>query len=255
MERVLEAARQTRLATRTTSLATVLCGTFHRSPDQLVQTFDALSASFRVLSPTSVSWVDPSDAFVRLAGQAHQPVGQIEHAHLDAIRSADFVWLFCPDGYVGTSAAMEIGYAHASGVPILTDNVPNDFVVASMVTVVEGGVESAADAVAPIPGHPLGALQRYYQRIAERRGWSGESPSDVLLLITEEIGELARALRVNAGLSRDGRPPESSVDEELADVQLYLVHLANAIGVDLASAVTAKELINVQRNQERDNAA
>ena len=35
--------------------------------------------------------------------------------------------------------------------------------------------------------------------------------------------------------------------EELADVQLYLLHLANVMGLDLANAVTDKERKNAER--------
>jgi NTP pyrophosphatase (non-canonical NTP hydrolase) len=68
-----------------------------------------------------------------------------------------------------------------------------------------------------------------------------------MLLLTEEMGELARALRKSAGIQRDQGWEGQDVAEELADVQLYLVHLANISGIELADAVTNKELINAER--------
>jgi len=71
-----------------------------------------------------------------------------------------------------------------------------------------------------------------------------------MLLLTEEVGELARAVRVRLGVAR-AEATDADVGEELADVQLYLVHLANILSVDLASAVTRKEEKNVRRHSLR----
>ncbi len=97
------------------------------------------------------------------------------------------------------------------------------------------------------PGAVLRPLQEYYAAIANERGYDQESPQDTMLLITEEVGELARAVRKAVGLRRDGRWGETSVAEELADVQLYLLHLANVMGLNLADAVTDKEKKNAER--------
>jgi hypothetical protein len=43
-----------------------------------------------------------------------------------AIRNSQFVWLHAPEGYIGTSGALEIGYAHAHGVPVYTTEVLQD---------------------------------------------------------------------------------------------------------------------------------
>lgn len=223
----------------------VLCGSFRRDPTRLTATFDGLRRHYDLLSPSSVQWEDPAATFVRLPHEAGEQVGEIEGRHLAAIRRADFVWLFAPDGYVGTSAALEVGFARSAGVPVMSDSLPDDPVLASMVTIV-GRLELAGEAVLPDPGIPLAALQDYYDRIAERRGWDHESPRDTMLLLTEEVGELARAVRRETGLARDGAWTGSAA-EELADLQLYVVHLANTLGIDLARSVTEKEAINAKR--------
>lgn len=232
-------------------LTAVLCGSFRRDPDGLRKTFERLRCSYSLLSPVDVAWVDPDAEFVKLAHEDQMSLEEVEGRHLSAILDADFVWLFCPGGYVGTSASMEIGYAHAHGVPVLSDVTPSDGTIASMVTIVHGGLELVSEQLAPSPGRGIGGLQRYYGRTAARRGWDGESPRDTLLLLTEEFGELARAIRKQDGLRRDGSYPMTDVGLELADVQLYVVHLANALGIDLADAVTAKEQINANRQNFR----
>lgn len=236
------------------ALAVVLCGSFRREPEALRAVHAELDKRFRLLAPLSVDFTDLSVDFVRLAGEVDEPVSVIEARHLDAMRNSDFVWLFCPGGYVGTSAAIEVGYAHAAGVPVLSDVEPMDEVVAGMVKVVRD-LADVSEMLAPCPGQGIAALQDYYRRIARRRGWANESPRDTLLLITEEIGELARAVRKDAGLHRDGSYEHGAVGHELADVQLYLVHLASALGVDLAAAVTEKERVNAERFANRRGAA
>lgn len=230
-------------------LAAVLCGSFHRDPSGLCADFEDLSARFNVLSPRSLDFVDPKASFVRLADEMHQSSADIEAGHLEAMRSADLVWLHAPDGYVGRSAAMELGYASAFGIPVFTTEAPSDEALREIVTLVAGVDEVASSLLldAGKPGTGLARLQAYYQTAAGRRGWSQESPKDALLLLTEELGELARAIRKREGLARHHGEEATDIGLELADVQLYVVHLANVLGLDLSSAVTAKERVNAQR--------
>jgi hypothetical protein len=60
----------------------------------------------------------------------------VQQRHLQAISMSDFLWLVAPDGYVGTSAAMEIGFAVASHVPIFATTAPADVTLREFVTVV-----------------------------------------------------------------------------------------------------------------------
>lgn len=241
-------------AAEAAALSVVLCGSFRRDVAGLRKTFEALHRSYVLLAPVSTDFFDADVEFVRLRHEIDESVDDIEARHLHAILQVDFVWLFCPDGYVGTSAALEVGYAHAAGVPVLTDREPTDPVLAGMVTLVDD-IAIARDVVVARPGQGLAALQDYYRRIARRRGWANETARDTLLLLTEELGELARAVRKSSGIGRDGLYPDTDVAAELADVQLYLVHLANNLGVNLAEAVTRKEVVNAERQSRRSSAA
>jgi NTP pyrophosphatase (non-canonical NTP hydrolase) len=231
------------------TLTVVLCGSFRRAPERLRHCFDTLGCLFQVLSPRSIDFVDPDAEFVRLSDEASQPEHIIEELHLSALKSADFVWLFAPDGYVGTSAAMELGQAWALGVPVFASEIPSDPVIAAKVNVVAepSSVGSVLLTQRGLPGLGLQRLQNYYRTTALRRGWSNESAKDTMLLLTEELGELARAVRKLEGISRHQSDGGSDVASELADMQLYLVHLANGLGLDLAVAVTDKERVNARR--------
>lgn len=234
-------------------LSAVLCGSFRRDLDGLRRVFDELQRNYVLIAPTSVGFVDESADFVRLPHQADAAVRDLEQEHLEAVTSADFVWLHCPKGYVGASAAMELGHARALGVPAFAAEEPSDVTLREFVHVVPSP-SAVVQALTAAPGRGLSGLQRYYHRVSERRGWASESPQDTLLLLTEELGELARAVRKSTQLRRDGAYPEVDVSHEIADVQLYLMHLANALDVDIAAAVTAKEAINQQRFEARVSA-
>lgn len=164
------------------------------------------------------------------------------------------MWLHVPDGYVGISAALEMGHARALGIPVFAATPPKDQTLGAYVTLVSSPTE-VAGALVTAPGNGHTGLQAYYARVAARRGWDGESPRDTLLLLTEELGELARAVRKRDGLQRDSAYPVTDVADEVADVALYVVHLANTLGVDLAEAVTRKEHANEARHAAAARAA
>ena len=230
------------------TLRVVLCGSYRRERAGLEASFRILNEEFAVLSPASIDFVDPSAEFVRLADELNRSVFDIESNHLRAIGEADFVWLHAPDGYVGASATLELGHAQALGIPVFSAERPTNETIAAFVQVVKSP-RDVPSLMNPSPGQALATLQSYYRRIAARRGWADEGPRDTMLLITEEVGELARAIRKSEGLARDGGYVGVDAAEELADVQLYLVHLANALGVDLASAVSEKERVNAARHE------
>lgn len=232
-------------------LRVVLCGSFRRDIAALRSTFEVLQLHYEVLSPTSLQFVDLSEDFVRLPHELHETESEIEQRHLDALLGADFVWLHAPEGHIGISATFELGHAKALGIPIFSDTPPAESQFKASITVVRDPTQVVISQSVVEPGNGLRALQLYYERAAGRRGWSGESAQDTLLLMTEEMGELARAVRKSVGLARDGDWEGQDVAEELADVQLYLVHLATVLGVDLAQAVTDKELVNAARVSSR----
>lgn len=228
----------------------VVCGTFHRALDGLAKSVEELRmAGCDVLSPRDLEFVGERDGFVFAAHEVDRTPGEIERHHLEAISRADFVWLHAPGGYVGSSGSMEVGLAHALGVRVYASETPSDVTVKEFVEVVDSPAHAAIrTGRRPTPTGGLAALQRYYFQVASERGYASESVQDCLLLLTEELGELARAIRKKLGLARPGRS-DSAEDPalELADIQLYVVHLANVMNVDLAAAVGSKEHINAER--------
>jgi NTP pyrophosphatase (non-canonical NTP hydrolase) len=144
---------------------------------------------------------------------------------------------------------LEVGFAHACGVPILTLHLPHDHAVAEMVTVV-ASAEQAVEQLHQSPTRaPVGvrAFQNYYRRAAVRRGYNDKDAKTCLLLMVEEVGELAREIRKMSRITRHSTRRETTDVRELADVFLYVVHMANLLNVDLASLVGSKELVNHSR--------
>ena len=229
----------------------VICGPFRRAENELrVDYAELQDAAATVLSPLDLDFVDEIDGFVVADHERQKPPPEIENEHLLALQGADFVWLHAPEGYVGVSAALELGFAHALGIPVFARRVPSDIALSGIVRVVPSpaaAVGAVRDAQGEPPTRALPSLQAYYGRVASLRGYDSEGARDCMLLLTEEIGELARAVRKTSGLARHGSYETVEAEPELADVQLYLLHLANILDIDLGSAVAEKETLNAER--------
>lgn len=97
----------------------------------------------------------------------------------------------------------------------------------------------------------LAALQHYQAAVCQARGWDQTTDLEAFMLLMEEVGELAKAMRRHRNLYTEaGTPPlaPSALADEFADVLSYLMELANRHGVDLTAAYQAKEARNAGRS-------
>ena len=103
--------------------------------------------------------------------------------------------------------------------------------------------------MAHLPEHPtLPEMQQYMDEICKERGWTKDSYAEKFLLFTEEVGELAKAIRKTQGLYQEkARQKHLELEEEFADVLSYVLDLANYFQVDLEKAFREKEQVNVAR--------
>ena len=98
----------------------------------------------------------------------------------------------------------------------------------------------------------LQRLRDGMRRFTGDRDWARfHDPKSVILALTGEVGELAELFQwLPAGqaaeLARDD-PLRTRAGEELSDVLLYLIRLADVLGIDLATAATAKLAAAAQR--------
>lgn len=118
-------------------LTATVSGSFHRHMGAITAAVHELAAlSVRVLSPADPRVVAAQGEFLFVASDRVRSVRLVQDRHLESIRAANFLWLVCPDGYVGQSAAMEVGFAAAVGVPIFTTRAPADLTLREYVTIV-----------------------------------------------------------------------------------------------------------------------
>jgi NTP pyrophosphatase (non-canonical NTP hydrolase) len=229
-------------------------GSFKRSWEAVKKAIDEFNAAkFEVLSPKGTEPDRTENGFVFLRGESGEP-DDIERHHLAAIARSHALYIVASEGYVGRSVALEIGYALALGVPVwgseLIAEVPHrDLVEVGSVTKVIAELRRRAEADIEKPSDKLRDLQRYYGRAALRReGFSTETPEQVLILLVEEVGELAKAMRTRMDLSmREDDTSRKSIRLELADCFIYLLHMANQTGYDLYTAFLDKERLNEEK--------
>jgi dCTP diphosphatase len=93
--------------------------------------------------------------------------------------------------------------------------------------------------------------------ISEREWQQFQDPKSILLALVGEVGELAELLQwLPADVARDRlrqEPLHTRVAEEMADVLVYLVGLADQCGVDLASAALAKVAASADKYPRDEN--
>lgn len=96
----------------------------------------------------------------------------------------------------------------------------------------------------------LKEIQQYINDILPLRGIGAESAENKMLLLTEEIGELAKAIRKSAtSMAIDYGKIQNydTVESEAADVFFVLLSLCNVLGIDLYEAFLNKEKENISR--------
>ena len=91
-------------------------------------------------------------------------------------------------------------------------------------------------------------IQSYINKMIEERGFDNETPQDVMLLLTEEIGELAKEVRNTTNIKMDvNSTRKSDVSGEIADVFMYILSMCRVMNIDLFEALKEKEERNLKR--------
>lgn len=102
--------------------------------------------------------------------------------------------------------------------------------------------------MANLPAKPvLKDYQELIERLVVERGYNEETLAQVMLLLTEEVGELAKAIRKMNGQKTHQDSRVHDVAEELADCLWLLIDLSNRLDIDLEKAFRDKELKNQTR--------
>jgi hypothetical protein len=126
------------------------------------------ASSIRVLSPADPRIVAAQGEFLFVASDPVRSVRLVQDRHLESVGASDFLWLVCPDGYVGQSASLELGYAIRAGVPIFATRAPSDLTLREYVAVVPSLKEALSKVAAtPRTRRPEGLLINPRASIAE----------------------------------------------------------------------------------------
>ena len=96
----------------------------------------------------------------------------------------------------------------------------------------------------------INEIQSYIKEVMQIRGFNKEKPSDKILLLVEEVGELAKAIRKNEsnlGIDKTKEYNYSSIEREIADVFIVLLSICDILNIDLFKAFLDKEEENIKR--------
>ena len=88
--------------------------------------------------------------------------------------------------------------------------------------------------------------QKYVADMIEERGFD-DNILEIFLMLTEEVGEMAKAIRKQEGMATDDNSHKPELEHEIADVFIYLLDICNHYDIDLEKAFRDKEEINKQR--------
>jgi NTP pyrophosphatase (non-canonical NTP hydrolase) len=237
-------------------ISATISGSFNKHLDKIQDKIRELQGEgIEVLSPKLSRPFSCEGRFVRLETDKGTP-GEIEFGHLEGIARSDFLYVVNPGGYVGKSVALEIGYALSRGIPVYSLEKPEDFVLSffvkperSVKIIKRLFIARRNEISFPKKSLTMTDIQNYVRDMVERRGFEKETIEDVLLLMVEEIGELARAIRDLKGLKVSDKREDvrKNLKEELADCLIYLLDIANLARVSLEDALREKEKLNSAR--------
>lgn len=96
----------------------------------------------------------------------------------------------------------------------------------------------------------LNEMQSYIKNIISIRGFSEQKVQDTMLLLFEETGELAKAIRKtipNFAIDYKKIENYTDIEEEIADVFIVLTSICNKLNINLYDAIKKKEEKNIKR--------
>lgn len=96
----------------------------------------------------------------------------------------------------------------------------------------------------------LREVQAYIKAVNTVRGFEEQPIEERMLLLTEEIGELAKSIRKNAtNMSTDVNKQYNydSIESEVSDCLYVLASVCNRLNIDMFNSLKEKEKENIKR--------
>ena len=94
----------------------------------------------------------------------------------------------------------------------------------------------------------LADLQQFVAAVVKHRGFDDETLQDSFIMLTEEVGELAKAIRKLHGVKMASDSAIGKIEHEVADVFWMLACVCNDLGIDLEKAIRDKDNHNQSRS-------
>lgn len=101
----------------------------------------------------------------------------------------------------------------------------------------------------------LQEVQQYIKDVIEIRGFANQEIEKTMLLLLEEVGELAKSIRKNAtnmSIDKNKINHYDTIESEVADVFIVLSSVCNKLDIDLYKAIKDKEEENIKRIWKKD---
>lgn len=93
-------------------------------------------------------------------------------------------------------------------------------------------------------------VQQYIKEVIKIRGFAEQEIEKTMLLLLEEVGELAKSIRKNAtsmSIDKSKLNHYDTIESEVADVFIVLTSICNKLDIDLYKALKDKEKENIKR--------
>ena len=101
----------------------------------------------------------------------------------------------------------------------------------------------------------LEEVQKYIKQVIKIRGFENQEIEKTMLLLIEEVGELAKSIRKNAtdmSIDNDKINHYDTIESEIADVFIVLNSICNKLNIDLYTALKNKEQENIKRTGKKE---
>jgi NTP pyrophosphatase (non-canonical NTP hydrolase) len=97
------------------------------------------------------------------------------------------------------------------------------------------------------PNPTLVDFQTYVRELEKERGFTENTVLQNALMLGEEIGELFKSIRKAEKMRLDENSQVGRIEEEMADILIYICSIANRYEINLEKAFREKEGVNKSR--------
>jgi len=99
-----------------------------------------------------------------------------------------------------------------------------------------------------LPQNPtLKDFHDYVRKLEKIRGFEKENILEKCLMLGEEVGEIFKSVRKHVGIKIDANSEVLDISDEIADVFIFLLSIANRYDINIEDAFRRKEEKNKKR--------